>query len=77
VNYELRDKHVIAITEILNQDKDEIAISTDLNDYVAEHLNGYQELYITVLDKLAADKVVTKGNWKKYLALASNPREQH
>jgi phage recombination protein Bet len=77
VNYELRDRHVNAIIDLMNQDKNEAEISADLNAYVDEHLNRFQELYITVLDKLAADKIVSKANWKKYLALASNPREQH
>lgn len=77
VNYELRDTHVSAIADILKSDKDEHAISADLNAYTDEHLNPYQELYITVLDKLAADKIISKGNWKKYLAIANSARDQH
>lgn len=69
VDFELRDKHVAAITDLLNQDKDEYAIADDLRDYEAEYLNGFQELYITVLDKLAADKIISKANWRKFLAL--------
>lgn len=75
VDWDIRDRHVSAITDILNSDKEEKEIAADLNAYVDEHLQPFQELYITVLDKLAADKIISKGNWRKYLAI--NAREQH
>jgi hypothetical protein len=67
VNFELRDKHVSAIADILAQDKDEFGIADDLRAYEAEHLARFQELYITVSDKLAKDKIISKANWRKYL----------
>lgn len=64
----LRDKWVSNITDILNQDKDELQIAADLQEVAAE-LNKFPELYIRVLDELAAKKVITKANWKKFTAM--------
>lgn len=69
VDYTLRDKHVAEITKLFDElGSDEAALAPVLKDYVATHLNGFQELYITVLDKLSADGVVTKSYWRKLLA---------
>ena len=67
VDWEMRDRHVSAIADILNDDKEEHEIAASLREYEATHLQPFQELYITVLDKLAADKIITKANFKKYL----------
>jgi hypothetical protein len=67
VDWEIRDRHIGAITDILNADKEEHEIAADLREYEATHLMPFQELYITVLDKLAADKIISKANFKKYL----------
>jgi phage recombination protein Bet len=67
VDFELRDKHVSAITDILAQDKDEYGIADDLRAYEQEHLARFNELYITVQDRLAKDKIISKANWRKYL----------
>jgi phage recombination protein Bet len=69
VDFELRDQCVATITDLLNQDKDEYAIAEDLRTYELEHLSRFPELYITVADKLAADKIISKANWRKYLAM--------
>jgi phage recombination protein Bet len=70
VDFELRDKCVSSIADLLNADKEEREISVLLNEYIAEHLQKFPELYITVLDKLAADKIISKANFKRYLRVA-------
>lgn len=70
VDFAETDKHVKAIQELLEADKEELEISKLLNEYVAEYLQGFDELYITVLDKLSAEKIITKANWRKYLRVA-------
>lgn len=72
VDCDMRDKHVSAITDILNSDKEEAEISLLLNEYVAEYLQPFQELYISVCDKLAADKIISKANFRKYLSLGTD-----
>lgn len=67
VDFELRDRHVSSIQDVLNQDKDEYAIADDLRDFETEYLARFPELYIAVLDKLAAEKIISKANWRKYL----------
>lgn len=68
-----RDKHVSAITDILNADKEECDIAELLREYVAEALNPFPELYVTVLDKLAADGIISKANFRKYLQIPRRP----
>lgn len=72
VDHPLRDKHVSMITDILNSDKDENDIADMLRGYVAEFLQPFPELWITVGDKLAEDKIISKANMKKYLSLNLN-----
>lgn len=72
VDTTLRDQHVSAITDILNSDKEENEVADDLRSYVAEFLQPFPELWITVGDKLAADKIISKANMKKYLSLNLN-----
>lgn len=74
VNWELRDKHVSAVTDILNADKEEVDIAQMLRDYIAEALNPFPELYTTVLDKLAADGVISKANFRKYLQIGGRDK---
>lgn len=69
VNYELRDKHVAEIAKVFEElGSDEAKLGPALKDYVANFLNGFQELYITVLDKLVADGIVTKTYFRKLVA---------
>lgn len=70
VDVSLRDRHVSTIADLLAQDKDEVEISKDLNAYAAENLSSFSELYIMVLDELAAKSVISKANWKKYLKIS-------
>jgi phage recombination protein Bet len=66
VDWEIRDKHVAAIADICAEyGSDEEKLGAILKDYVETNLNGYQELYICVLDKLAADGILSKTNFRK------------
>ena len=73
VDWEMRDKIVSEITDILNMDKEEHEIAATLREFEATRLQPFQELYITVLDKLAEDGIITKANWKKYLKVHQRP----
>jgi phage recombination protein Bet len=74
VDWELRDKHVNALADIMNADKDEVEISAFLNEYVNEFLQPFPELYITVSDKLAADGIISKSKFREYLKIAAKAR---
>lgn len=68
VDWEIRDKHVSAITDVVSEfGSDEAKLGEVLRDYVATYLNGQQEIYITVMDKLAADGIIAKAAFKKLL----------
>ncbi len=67
VDTKLRDKHVSAIADILNADADENQIGEMLRNYVAEYLQNFQELYISVADELAAQKIASKAEFRKWL----------
>jgi hypothetical protein len=69
----MRDKHVSAVADILNSDKEEADIAESLRGYVAEALNPFPDLYTTVLDKLAADGIISKANFRKYLQVPRRP----
>lgn len=73
VDWELRDKCVSEIADILNADKEEHEIADMLREYETTRLQPYHELYITVLDKLAADGIISKANFKKYLKVHQRP----
>lgn len=77
VDFALCDKHVSGITDILNADLEEMEISAQLNDYVSTYLQALPELYITVMDKLAAEKIISKSAFKKYLKLVDGPNREH
>jgi hypothetical protein len=61
--------HCAVIEYILTRDKDEFQIADELRAYVKQYFYSNHELYIAVNDKLAADKVISKANWKNYLSL--------
>ena len=63
------DKHVAAVTDILNADKDENSIADMLRDYVATYLNPNPEVWILVGDALAKRGIISKSNMRKYLSL--------
>ena len=77
VDNELRDRHFGSIVDILNQDKDEAAIAQDLRDYESEHLQKFEDMYTSVLDKLAKDKIIAKGKFKEYLKIGLDSDRQH
>lgn len=77
VDWELRDKHVSSITDILNADLEANEIADKLRAYVAEHLQPEAELWIAVNDKLAEDKIVTKAQMKKWLSLNLHGTREH
>lgn len=62
-------EHVSAITDLLNQDKDEYGIAEDLRSYEAEFLQPFPERYIRVLDELAKAGVIKKTKFKEYLKI--------
>ena len=68
VNWELRDKWVSTITDTLNSDADEYAIAEALRAIDAE-LTKFDALYTSVLDLLAAEKIITKKAWREYLRI--------
>lgn len=73
VDWEVRDKCVSEIADILNADMEEHAIAEALREYEAVRLQPFHELYITVLDKLADDGIISKANFKKYLKVHQRP----
>jgi phage recombination protein Bet len=69
VDWEMRDKHVNSVTDILNADLDEFAIAEKLRQYVNAHLNPEPELYMAVNDELAKRGIISKANFRKYISL--------
>lgn len=68
VDWELRDKHVSAITDLCNEfGSDEDRFGPMLRDYVETNLQPFPELFIDVNDKLAADGIISKANFKKLM----------
>lgn len=72
VDTTLRDKHVSLIADILNADADENQIADMLREYVAENLQQFQELYISVADALAAQKIASKAQLRAWLKLGTD-----
>jgi phage recombination protein Bet len=77
VDWELRDQCVSEIKKILDLDKEEHEIAEALREFESTRLQPFQELYITVLDKLAADKIISKANFKKYLKVGLESQDRH
>lgn len=70
-------QHYSSIVDLLNQDKEDTDIAQDLRDYVEEHLQKFNELYICVLDKLAREKIISKKAWREYLNVGIDRGETH
>lgn len=68
VDTDLARKWFSRITDVLNQDKEEIDIAADLREVNIE-LSMLPELFTVVLDKLASEKIISKANYRKYLAI--------
>lgn len=69
VDFEAVNKHVSAIADLLSQDKEENDIAADLRGYVEEYFTRFPELYMSVCDKLAKEKIISKSGWKDYLKI--------
>lgn len=65
-----------AIVEALNADRDEVAIAESLREIELE-LNKWPEVYMVVADRLAADKIISKAAWRKYLKVGLDRGESH
>jgi phage recombination protein Bet len=71
----MRDKHVSALTDILNADKDEMDISRMLNDYCYEYLNPFPEMYLAVTDQLKKLGVIqSKAAFARWRDLSRNAK---
>lgn len=69
VDYTMRDKHVEEIRKLFDElGSDEAALGPALKDYVATHLAGFQELQITVWDRLVSESIATKSYLRKLCA---------
>jgi len=78
VDTTLRDQRVQEITDILNEyGSDEKVVAQKLQEYAAEALQPFPELWIAVNDKLAADKIISKANMKKILSLNLQGTREH
>lgn len=69
VDWEMRDKHVSAIADILNADKEELEIADMLREYQQTYFAGFPELEITVGDELKNKGICTKAAYRKWLTL--------
>lgn len=74
VDWELRDRHVSAIADILASDKEEGEVAQLLRDYFADYLDQFQDLCIAVNDELAIRKIASKAAMKKWLTLGTERR---
>lgn len=70
VDWEERDKHVAAITDLIAEyGSDEVVAAFEFRQYIQKHLQADQELYITVHDKLASNGIMSKATMKKYMKM--------
>jgi phage recombination protein Bet len=68
VDWELRDKHVEAITDILAEyGSDEKLAPWMYRQYIEANLRDFPELWIAVDDRLAKDGIISKSIGKKYM----------
>jgi phage recombination protein Bet len=68
VDFKQVDQWIGQISAILDQDKQEHEIAADLREVNTE-LSKFPELYSVVWDQLAARKIITKANYRKYLTV--------
>lgn len=67
VDYTVRDKWVGQITDTLNSaDLGEYGIAAAIRE-IDDQLQKFPDLYTAVLDRIAAEKIITKANWNKTL----------
>lgn len=72
VDFEMRDKHVSAIADILNADKEELEIADMLRDYQQTNFAGFPELEISVCDELKAKGIATKAQYRAWLKVGQD-----
>lgn len=72
VDFEARDRWVADIKAIIESDNEEPRIAELLRE-AGDELNKFSELYSTVLDKLASDKICSKAAWNKWLKVGLTP----
>jgi phage recombination protein Bet len=73
-----RDKCVEEMTDLLNEyGSDEKLCAQKIQEYVAEVLQPNPELWISVNDKMAADKIISKSNMRKILSLNLQGTREH
>lgn len=68
VDYKHVDQWIGQIKEILDQDKEEHVIAAGLRE-ANEELSKFPELFSVVYDQLAARKIISKANFRKYLEI--------
>lgn len=74
VDTTLRDKRVSEIADLCAEyGSDEQMIGKMLQQYHAEYLQPFPELFIAVNDKLAQDGILAKASFKKLLSLVLKP----
>jgi hypothetical protein len=70
------DPHIEAIRAILDLDLFPDEMGARLRSYCWEHLNHDEELYCAVYDRLAADKIISKTNFKELFRCTSSSQQQ-
>jgi len=74
VDVTLRDKRVSELTDLFAEyGSDEQIMARMLQQYVAEYLQPFPELWITVQDKLAIDGIISKKNFRALASLVLKP----
>lgn len=73
VDWELRDKHVNTITDLLNGDEE--GMHQRVYDYVQDELMRFPELFITVNDELAKQKIISKAAFRRLYEHAPVPTD--
>lgn len=68
VDLTIRDRWVAQITDTMALDKLEWEIAPLLRD-IDEELNKFPEIYTSVLDYLAHNKIISKAKWREYLKI--------
>lgn len=76
VDTELVSKWVGDITDILNQDKEEVDIAADLRT-ANEELSKFEALFSLVFDKLAKEKIISKSKYRDYLKIGLTNERDH
>lgn len=69
VDFEVRDKHVSSVADILAQDKEELDIAVDIQNFVSVNLANDYEMHIAVMGELARRKILTKSAFTKLCAM--------